>query len=96
MSKRIEEEVNDVEEVNPEIEDKIQIEEQEEAITEMRNGKSPGPDGITVEVYKEMTESGKRRLLAILHRIWDTGTVPRSFKESIIFQYTRKVTKRKE
>lgn len=94
LSKRIEEEEeNEVEEVCPEIEDKIKMEELEEAITEMKNGKSPGPDGITVEVFKEMSESGKRRLLRILNRIWDTGIVPKSFKESIIFPIYKKGNK---
>ena len=58
-----------------------------DAIRSLANGKSVGPDGVSVELFK-ITLNGdpalRRRLLDIVVRIWRGGEVPQQWKDAII------------
>ena len=57
------------------------MEEVKEATSKMKNGKAPGEDGITAEVYKH----GGEQLMDEFHKLillcWQQGTVPQGFKD---------------
>ena len=58
-----------------------------DAIRSLANGKTVGPDGVSVELFK-ITLNGdpalRRRLLDIAVRIWRGGEVPQQRKDAII------------
>lgn len=55
-----------------------------EAIMQLQNGKSPGPDGLPAEFYKAY----KHLLIPVLRRVFeearDTGTLPATMREALI------------
>ena len=63
------------------------IQELTDAIRSLANGKSVGPDGVSVELFK-ITLNGdpalRRRLLNIVVRTWRRGEVPQKWKDAII------------
>jgi hypothetical protein len=60
------------------------------AIISLKNGKSPGPDGIPPEFYK----SGVNELVPVLHRlisnIWENGKAPATWQETILIPVFKK------
>ena len=55
----------------------------ETAINKMK-GKAAGPDGITPRMIKELPDSGKKALLAIINLSWVTGRVPTQWRRANI------------
>ena len=57
------------------------------AIRSMANGKTVGPDGVSVKLFKSILNGDpalRRRLLDIIVRIWRGGEVPQQWKHAII------------
>lgn len=59
----------------------------------MKNNKSPGPDEMLSEVYKEMPKEGVEELVIILNEFWKERKVPVYFKDSMIFPIHKKGSK---
>lgn len=79
---------------NEELDEDITEEEVKEAIGDLKNNKSPGPDRIAAEMYKEMPHEGKSRLARVMNRIWVSGKMPKTMKDTIIFPIYKKGKKR--
>ena len=56
----------------------------ENAISELKTGKSPGLDGIYSEYLKAGGEPLVNALLHLFSLILKTGTIPNQFKEALI------------
>ena len=54
----------------------------EEALSTLKDKKSPGPDKITNEMLKHMGMRAKSKLLAIFNNSWKTGHVPQNWREA--------------
>ena len=61
------------------------------AIKQMSNGKTPGADGIPLEVFKHGGDKLAQNLVRLSNVIWDSESVPQEFKDAnIIHLYKRK------
>ena len=49
----------------------IETDELDRAIKKLKNRKSRGPDGTTVEVFKAMTEESREEVRKILNQWWE-------------------------
>ena len=58
-------------------------EEVRKALKALSNGKSPGSDGIPIELLKEVDEEAMKVLTAIFQQIWIKGSGQKQWKESI-------------
>jgi exonuclease III len=65
-----------------ELDCEIKIDELMYALRKAKNGKASGPDGIPNELYKNLTESGKRDLLEVMNNIFSSEAVPKEWGES--------------
>ena len=52
------------------------------AIKKLKRGKAPGPDGIPIELYKEMDEDQLRLLLNLLNTWWNGTPTPMELTQS--------------
>ncbi len=67
------------------------VEETEEAINLLSNGKAPGPDAIPAEVYKAGGRVLVEKLTELFQSMWNQEALPQEFKDaSIIHLYKRK------
>ena len=67
------------------------LEETQRAIEQLQVGKSPGPDGIPPEIFKEGGKAMVAKLTELLQQSWEAGTVPQDFKDAnIIHLYKNK------
>ncbi|KAG0424514.1 hypothetical protein HPB47_028258 [Ixodes persulcatus] len=57
------------------------------AIHEAKAGGTPGPDGISNTALRNLPEDQKHELLDWLNDIWETGRVPKEWKESWVAMY---------
>ena len=58
-----------------------------DAIRSLANGKTVGPDGVSIELFKIILNGDpalRRGLLDIVVRIWRGGEVPQQWKDAII------------
>ena len=62
----------------------ISMEEYQEALAKMKNGKSPGEDEIPIELIKEGGEKLQHEIVKFLNKCWNEGKVPENFGKSII------------
>ena len=72
---------------------KLTIQNLTDAIRSLANGKSVGPDGVSVELFKITLNGGpalRRRLLDVIVRIWRGGEVPQQWKDAIIMVLHKK------
>ena len=53
-------------------------------LKKMKNGKSPGIDGLTSEMYKEGGEDMIKEITRIFNIAWETGTVPKEWGKATI------------
>lgn len=67
-----------------ELERPITIEEIKMAVSEMANHKSPGPDGLPVEIYKQYGEVLFQELLGVFNWAKEQGRLPTSMTEATI------------
>src|SRR5678815_1435808 len=70
--------------VDGEEEEVITEEEFEEALRKMKSGKTPGEDGINIELLREGGEGLKALMLRFLNRCWVESRVPEGWGRSII------------
>ena len=71
----------------------IFLEEIREAIKTLRNGKSPGTDGLNAELYKT-GEGVELWLLELLNEIWDKERIPDEWSRAVICPIYKKGDKR--
>lgn len=79
---------------NKDIDREIEMKELTDAIGRLKLGKSPGKDGLTAELYKELPEEALREILGILNRIWAIEDIPNAFREAIIIPIHKKGSKK--
>ena len=60
------------------------------AIRKLKTRKSPGPDKIHNEMLLQLSPMGKKHLLYLINKSWQTGAVPKSWKHSIITPILKK------
>ena len=66
----------------------------EEEIASLQNGKSPGDDGPTVEIYKHGGAALRNKLLALFCQIWQEEDSPHKLKDTqIVTIYKKKGSK---
>ena len=53
----------------------------EVALSQMKNG-APGPDGVTPQMLKELSNKGKKILLRVLNHSLATGQVPTAWRRA--------------
>ena len=56
--------------------DGFNYEEFESALKSMKNNKQPGPDGLTMELFKWMNKQNRARILDIVNGWWSTSQNP--------------------
>ena len=66
------------------------MQELNKAIHKLKNKKAPGPDGITNEMIKHLSNYAKNYLLQIFNQSWNTGTFPQYWKEATIIPIPKK------
>ena len=66
------------------------VEEVKMAIKRLKNGKSAGIDGIQAELLKHGGEETTKKILQLCNRIWETGEVPRDWRDGIIIPLPKK------
>ena len=57
----------------------ITIEEVHDALRSSKTNKAPGPDGLTIELYKYLDEDNLRLLARILNQMWTEESYPDDF-----------------
>lgn len=75
-------------------EDKISLEELQEAIRKLKYGKAPGCDRITSEMVKNMGRKGVELLLKIYNRVWRDVTLPNDWRKALIMPIYKKGDRR--
>ena len=77
--------------INEELSDPPSLSETEKTINLLSNGKSPGPDSIPAEIYKEGGSATVVRFHQLFELMWQQETIPQEFKDgTIIHLYKRK------
>lgn len=66
------------------------IGELEKGISNMKNGKSPGPDNILNEYLKSLNNDWKLKLLSFVNFIFDGGSIPDELTSSFMFMLHKK------
>ena len=69
------------------------MEEFEKAISRMKNGKSPGDDGLPVEVLKAGGATVANKLLKIFNAIYKAEMVPLDWQKGVISSILRRERK---
>lgn len=62
----------------------ITLKELEHAISKLRMKKSPGADGVTNEMIKNLGTAARAKLLQIYNICWTSGSVPQAWREAIM------------
>lgn len=60
------------------------------AIRDIRDGKSPGSDGINIEMIKCLEEWGVDRLTKLFNNIYNMGNMPKDFLKNIFIPMPKK------
>lgn len=60
------------------------------ALKNSAGNKAPGPNGIPVEFYKNLTENMKRALVKAFNKIYEEGAVPEDYLKATIFPIHKK------
>ena len=58
------------------------MKELEHAISKLKMEKSPGADGVSNEMIKNLGTAARAKLLQILNTSWTTGNVPQAWREA--------------
>lgn len=68
----------------------ITLQEVQEVIKELKNGKAPGKDRLTTEMFKNLGEKGLVILAKIYNKTWAKEQIPNDWKKSIIVPIFKK------
>ena len=71
-------------------EENFTTQELEQALQKLKKRKSPGPDKIHNEMITELGAMGKEVLLRIINLSWETGTLPKNWRNSYIIPVLKK------
>ena len=74
----------------------IRMDELEEAIKQLKNKKSPGPDSVSNDMIKHFGEKAKSTLLRLFNESWRQGKVPSSWKKAHIIPIHKKGKSKKD
>ena len=74
--------------------DGIRLEEVEEEVQKLKNGKAPGQDNIKAEMLKYMGKEGIKLLHEIIATTWSTKQIPDDWKTAVILPLYKKGDKR--
>ena len=66
------------------IDDPPSLDEVRKAIKQMSNGKAPGRDGISAEIFKALSNEALQTFHGILISIWEMEEVPADFRDATI------------
>ena len=66
------------------MESEITRSEMEYAISKLKMRKSPGPDGVSNEMIKNLGSAAAGKLLQIFNISWKTGKLPQIWREAIM------------
>ena len=66
------------------------IQELQDACRRLRTKKSPGKDGITNEMIKNLGSYAQQKLLDVFNQSWNTGNFPAKWKEAILIPILKK------
>ena len=69
----------------------ITMEELEDAIKSFITGKTPGPDGLSIEFYIAVFSVIKHELLKVLNNFFNSGCIPAKFKVGLIILILKKL-----
>ena len=70
--------------------DDFTLQELNAAVRRLKNRKSPGKDGVTNEMIKNLGSHSKQKLLDIFNQSWRTGFFPCAWKEAILVPVPKK------
>ena len=70
--------------------------EMNDAITRLREKKSPGPDKISNEMLKNLGEKARKKLLDLLNQSWKLGQVPQAWKDGNMIPIHKKGKSKKD
>jgi hypothetical protein len=70
------------------------LDELEETIKNLKNGKAPGEDDVSCELYKYASVNFKLRLVNFLNNIYTNGTIPREWNNAIVVPIFKKGDKK--
>lgn len=70
---------------NESLDREISMSELSTALLKAANNKAPGPDRISNEFYKNAPTEFQIRMLEMFNYIYETGEIPQSFKDSIVY-----------
>ena len=74
---------------HPELNEIFQFHELETSIRHGKKNKSPGEDRIHYEMLQHMPKCSKKILLNLYNDVWNKGTLPKSWKHSIILPFLK-------
>ena len=60
------------------------------AIQKQKNGKAPGPDGISAEIFKGNVNTSMQMLYEICAKVWEEETIPEDWKEGHLVKIPKK------
>ncbi|KAH7937438.1 hypothetical protein HPB49_012439 [Dermacentor silvarum] len=67
----------------------IRIHELEAALSRTKRRSTPGADGITFQMLRNLEEAGRQRLLEGFNDIWSTGDIPESWRAAVVARILR-------
>ncbi|XP_073976455.1 uncharacterized protein [Rhodnius prolixus] len=76
--------------ISPQLDGAFSMDELYADLGKAKNNKAPGVDRLSYEFFKNAPSEYLERLLLVFNEIYVTGSVPSSFKESIIFPLFKK------
>ena len=68
----------------------IRKKEVREAIKETKNGKAPGADQITAELFKVSRGASVKELTRLFRQVWDEERIPDKWKKGLIVKLPKK------
>ena len=66
--------------------DRFSLEELNEAIDNLKNNKTGGTDELITELFKDLDQENRNRLLTLYNQIWQDEEIPDHFNEALVIQ----------
>lgn len=64
--------------------ERLTVDEMSEAVHNMKSGKTPGPDGIPIEIYKLFPDKLLPPLLEVYEEAYESGILPPTLRTALI------------